>query len=217
MWRKIIILCSLIISGVLLCSCKKQDEQVTLNGLSELFAEENAEMLAGKTDAVWQEENTGITTEAAGTHAREPSAEEMPLIYIHVCGAVKQPGVVKLPEGSRALDAVDAAGGFTQDAMQDYVNLAAVVSDGEKLYIPTQEETMNFVVVKTDPDAGLINLNTANQSLLCTLPGIGESRAAQIIAYREANGRFESIEEIMKVAGIKESTFAKMKNLITVK
>ena len=216
MWRKIIILCSLIISGVLLCSCKKQDELVTLGGLDELFAEGSNEMLSGKADAVWQKVTPEIVTGAAAIPEKELSAEETTFIYVHVCGAVKQPGVVMLAEGSRALDAVDAAGGFTLDAMQDYVNLAAVVLDGEKLYIPTQEETKDFVV-KTEPEDGLINLNTADKSLLCTLPGIGESRATQIIAYREANGRFKSIEEIMKVAGIKESTFSKLKNLITVK
>ena len=163
----------------------------------------------------------GISAEAVDGSMEDIAAEgssheeEPPLIYVFVCGAVLRPGVVALPEGSRAEAGVLAAGGMREDADADYVNLAALLTDGEKLYIPTLEE--GTALKQADAaGGGLVNINTADSGLLCTLPGIGESRAADIIAYREQNGAFAGIEDIMKVPGIKESVFEKLKALITV-
>ncbi len=136
------------------------------------------------------------------------------LIYVYVCGAVERPGVVELARGSRAEAGVAAAGGMREDADPDYVNLAAVLADGEKLYIPTKEEGVSLR--QRESASPLVNINTADSGTLCTLPGIGESRAADIISYREANGGFSSIEEIMNVPGIKDNAFQKIKDLITV-
>ena len=138
------------------------------------------------------------------------------MIYIYVCGAVVNPGVVELTEGSRADEAVQAAGGFAQDADISYVNLAARVSDGEKLLIPTMDEAQALIREAESRTNGLININQADLSELCTLSGIGESRAYDIIAYRESGGGFQTIEEIMNVSGIKENTFNKIKDKITV-
>lgn len=161
-----------------------------------------------------------------GDAAPEESAEgdlvidtrsEAALIYVYVCGAVADPKVVELPEGSRAEDALFAAGGFAEDAQTDYVNLAAKVSDGEKLYFPTVWEAEQLETESKEAESGLVNINTADLTGLCTLPGIGASRAQDIIDYREANGAFQSVEDIMNVTGIKTGVYEKLCEKITVK
>lgn len=149
-------------------------------------------------------------------------------IRVYVCGAVVSPGVVEIPVGSRVEAALEAADGFAENANRTYMNLAAWVSDGQMLYFPTQEESVEtnqeiWSQVQmpgiSDPNAdetGLVNINTADVEKLCTLPGIGESRAVDIIAYREANGCFETCEDIMRVPGIKDGLFKKICNKITV-
>lgn len=136
-------------------------------------------------------------------------------IYVYVCGAVASPGVVELPEGSRAADALEAAMGFAENAQTDYVNLAAKVEDGEKLYFPTQEEAQEMTRTADVGKSGLVNINTAGREQLLTLPGIGSARAEDIISYREKNGAFRTTEDIMKVPGIKSAAYEKLKDKIT--
>ena len=136
-------------------------------------------------------------------------------IFVYVCGAVKEPGVVRLAEDSRAADALAVAGGFREDAAQDAVNLAARLTDGEKLYFPTVEEAV--AQASEDASTGLVNINTADKETLCGLPGIGEAKAEDILHYREENGSFGSCEDIMLVPGIKTSVYNKIKEKITVK
>lgn len=138
-------------------------------------------------------------------------------ICVYVCGAVEKPGVVFLPDGSRAADALEAAGGFAPGAAEEAVNLAARVSDGEKLFFPDREEYEAQAEAEVAAASGLVNINTADTAQLCTLPGIGESRAADIIAYREAHGDFAACEDIMQVPGIKESVYNKINGRIAVK
>lgn len=149
-----------------------------------------------------------------GKDARQ---DEVSAIYVHVCGAVNTPGVVMLPEGSRGQDALDAAGGFAPEASEDFINLAELLTDGMQLYFPTREEAESLQESEREEQSNLININTAGVELLCTLPGIGEARAKAIVEYRESNGNFETIEDIMQVSGIKDSAFGKIKDLITVK
>lgn len=151
---------------------------------------------------------------AATTAAEQSGGEAASAICVYVCGAVKRPGVVELPEGSRVNDALEAAGGFAEDASRDHVNLAAKVADGEKLFFPTCEEAASEAVGESGD--GLININTASAEELCALPGIGASRAADIIRYRESEGAFAACEDIMKVAGIKTSVYDKIKDRIKV-
>lgn len=139
------------------------------------------------------------------------------MIYVHVCGAVNAPGVVEIPEGSRGQTALEAAGGFAEDAAEDAVNLAEVLRDGMQLYFPTKEEIVAWTVQQQAESEGLVNLNTAGVEALCTLPGIGEAKAKAIVAYREANGAFERVEDIMQVSGIKESAYNQIKELVVVK
>lgn len=167
-----------------------------------------------------EEGGRGMETKDGGEEA-SPAADVFcqdgreTLIYVYVCGAVAEPGVVAVPEGSRAADALAAAGGFGGDACQTAVNLADWVSDGQMLYFPTLEEAA--VAAPPDGGAGLVDINTADAALLCTLPGIGESRAADIISYREKNGKFACCEDIMKVPGIKTSVYEKIRDRITVR
>lgn len=159
-------------------------------------------------------EETAPGTVPSGTVLQEVDFPETNLISVYVCGAVVSPGVVELPEGSRAADALQAAGGFAEDAEISYVNLAAKVKDGEKLYFPNVTEDMGSLM--QEKEQGLVNINTADVEELCSLPGIGEAKAQDIIAYREANGLFADKEDIMKVSGIKENAYAKICEKITV-
>lgn len=150
----------------------------------------------------------------------EEADEESGEICVHVCGCVASPGVYYLPEGSRIHEAVEKAGGMTEEADSRYVNLAQEAEDGSQIYIPSREEAANGFVPDSaeNPAAqdGLVNINTATAQELKTLPGIGQVKADAIIAYRESTGGFGSIEEIMNVAGIKASSYEKIKNFIKV-
>lgn len=157
------------------------------------------------------------TAESSESTEQSSAVRQDTTIRVYVCGAVANPGVVEIPQGSRAEDALKAAGGFAAEAGREAVNLADWVSDGQKLYFPTVEETLEESQAQADTAAGLININTADAAALCTLPGIGESRAQDIISYREANGGFESCEDIMKVSGIKTAAYEKIRDKITVK
>ena len=146
------------------------------------------------------------------------------MLCVYVCGAVNNSGVYYLEAGSRVHEAVEMAGGFTQDAAEEYINLAQELEDGQQVYIPTLEEALEQGLSAgssasssgTDSSDGLININTATSEQLQTLSGIGESKAAAIISYREENGDFGSIEDIKNVSGIGDSTYEKIKDYITV-
>ena len=141
---------------------------------------------------------------------------------VHVCGQVKEPGVYELEPGSRVYQAVEMAGGFGPDAASWYLNLAQEVADGMKIQVPTEEEALAWgnsggsLSVGQGQTGTKVNLNTADEEQLMTLTGIGESRAADIIRYRQEHGPFERIEDIMNVSGIKEGAFQKIKDSITV-
>ncbi len=145
---------------------------------------------------------------------------------VHITGAVVSPGVYEVEEGSRVIDAIEAAGGLATDASSEAINLARVISDGEQIHIPTVEEVASGQVSVSSGQSSitstqstaqsLINLNTATEEQLDSLPGIGPVTAANIISYREENGGFSSIEEIQKVSGIGEAKFAQIEELICV-
>lgn len=140
-------------------------------------------------------------------------------LWVYVCGQVNAPGVYVLAEGSRVCDAFLAAGGLTEEAAKDYWNQARLLSDGEMIYVPTEEEAGERILEADNvgnADDGKININTANKEGLMTLPGIGEAKAESIIAYRDAHGGFSSIEEIMEVEGIKEGMYKKIKDYIEI-
>ena len=139
-------------------------------------------------------------------------------IYVHICGAVINPGVYQVPAGTRVYQALELAGGSSDDAYLSGINLADKLADGQKVYIPAEGENAEGIlsIDSGDVQSVMININTASEAELMTLPGIGQSRAKDIINYRVKNGLFESIDDIMKVSGIKEAAFEKIKDLIKV-
>ncbi len=156
-------------------------------------------------------------------------------IMVYVCGAVRTPGVYSLPENSRVYEAVQEAGGFLTQADQEWVNQAGILQDGQKLKIYTLEETKELEAQGSSqgqiPESGTpkenlteagaiqpgkVKLNTASKEELMTLPGIGESKAEAVIRHREEQGKFQTIEDIMQISGIKDAVFAKIKDRITV-
>ena len=146
--------------------------------------------------------------------------EEEKYIKVYVIGQVKRPGVIEIAEGSRLLDAIDAAGGFLDDADDKQINLAMKVKDEGMYVIPKigEQPSNNAVscIASIEEDKGKVNINTANEHDLETLPGIGPTKAKRIFDYREQNGPFKVIEDIKNVSGIGEKTFEGLKDFITV-
>ncbi len=137
------------------------------------------------------------------------------VIYVHILGQVVRPGLYELPDGARAVDAVAAAGGFTEQADAAGLNLARFVSDGEQIVVPAVGETAAGAAPGIAGD-GRVNLNTADAAALDTLPGVGPATAANILAWREENGRFESVEDLLDVGGIGEAKLDAIRDLVTV-
>ncbi len=181
--------------------------------------------------SAWEEtEKTSVSERPAET-VSVPELTEMSGITVFVCGAVRNPGVYTLPVDARAADAVEAAAGFAEDADRECENLARLLTDGERLRIPTLTETAawNEAGLREDvssaevhsgssvtQESSAVNINTAGKEELMTLRGIGESRALDIIAYRELNGPFASVSDIRKVSGIGDAIFARIRDRITV-
>lgn len=220
---------------LILAGCTKKEEFL-------LIDEETSAEQPESDVSLWG--SAGEVEEAVVSDGTD-SAAEPNVIWVHVCGAVRRPGVYELQAGSRVYEAVQAAGGFADQADQDYVNQAQKLPDGVKLVIPTEEEAGKARAEEPSAEApqkdtaqigiaadtifagmedggqtqdgnGRININTASESQLCEIPGIGATRAAAIAAYRESHGAFQKPEDIMKVNGIKEGMYEKIKDSISV-
>ena len=193
------------------------------------------------------EENITENVVEKSEKSEKTTNEETNKIVVHVSGAVNQEGIVELQENSRISDAINIAGGLKENADTKHINLAFKLEDGMKIYIPTIEETKEqntqiqnqnridetskYVtsssgVVQEEQTNGQqseqkknekININTATQTELETLPGIGPATSLKIINYREENGKFETIEEIKEVSGIGDAKYENIKDLICVK
>ena len=139
------------------------------------------------------------------------------LIRVHVTGSVNFPGVYSLPESARMDDAIQAAGGLKEGVDPEWFNLAAVLTDGQRLFIPASEEAFQSTENKSlsVSNTALININTASIAELDSLPGIGEVKAQAIFTYRQQNGLFTALEDLLKVQGINSSLFENIKSLIT--
>lgn len=183
--------------------------------------------------------------ESRADEAVSETVPERASCFVHVCGEVVQPGVYELLEGQRVYEAVGLAGGFTEQAASGWLNLAEPVRDGMKVEVPSRAQAEKLaerlgIGLGADGSTGLgntglggsgtapgaaagadvlpakVNINTATKEELMTLRGIGEARAEDIIRYRESHGGFQKIEDIMKVSGIKDAAFQKIKEDITV-
>lgn len=152
--------------------------------------------------------------EERGTDAATPA-----IVYVHVSGAVAQPGLYLLAVGARVVDGVAAAGGFAEDADQGAVNLARPLADGEQLQVPAVGETDTGESGASGGAAsgdGRVNLNSADATQLDTLPRIGPAMAQRIIDWREANGGFTSVEDLLAVPGIGDKMLEGLRDLVTV-
>lgn len=179
--------------------------------LVETMEEEGTEAVFGEISA------NASDSDAADTEDVVASEDT---ITVYVCGAVVQEGVYELPAGSRISDALLMAGGYDENALHGYVNLAERLEDGERIYFPDYQELEELGIVPISStestESGLVNINTADAEMLKTLPGIGDAKAADIIAYREEHGAFSSIEDIKNVSGIGESIYNRISSGITV-
>lgn len=191
---------------LLACGCRKEADQTILE---EVQISETEDLEKEDADAA-----------SATEEAKEDTQEE--IICVFVCGQVAEPGVYELPEGSRIYQAVEAAGGFLDTAAGDWLNQAEPVQDGQKIYVPTLEEAGTMTTeqgasgTSGEGTDGRVNLNTATREELMTLTGIGEKKADAIIQYRESQGGFQSVDELMQVEGIKEATYNKIKDRIAI-
>lgn len=216
-------------------SCRVNDSTVAAE---ETFAEESfqweeaseTQETEGTEHTVSGEKQTGYETEEAKEGTPESSGENC---YVYICGQVMNPGVYQLEAGQRIFEAVELAGGFSEKARPEYLNLAEPVFDGMKIFVPDETQTSDVPwngqpggaatgQVSGGADSGehvlksKVNINSASKEELMTLTGIGESRAEDIIRYRREEGAFSRIEDIMKVPGIKEASFQKLKDQIEV-
>ena len=174
-----------------------------------------------------REKATEISLAEAVPHQAEAQAETKPAeISVYICGFVKNPGVVKVMEGTRLDEAIGLVGGVVEEADLEAVNLAYSLADEDMIYIPKKGESpqgtgktipgVNTVKSAAVNKPGKVNINTADEKELDTLEGVGPATAKAIILYREQKGPFNTIEDIKKVSGIGEAKFSKMKDKITV-
>lgn len=234
--KKIILIgitCSLVLITGVCYSCSYRSEKssdMLITELSEDTKVSEKEQYKGTKTTDIAAELTAVPTAAATDSANEEAVTQSlkATVYVHLCGAVKKPGVYQVEEDTRVIDVIELAGGLTKEAAGDYINQALKVADGQKIYVPSTtevegqsveaysaKETSNDTDTKANEQR--ININTADAKKLMELPGVGEAKAASIIEYRTANGNFQTIEELMKIPGIKEGLFQKVSSLITVK
>ena len=234
--RSLVTVTGLILSLLFLslfASCKSRDEGLVAVYEDETVASDlSDDVTDGETEregesATESESETETVTLQVDDGSIDTDSAVIKDIKVYVCGAVQRPDVYEISADSRIVDAVSAAGGFAIDAYPEAMNLAETVSDGSRIYVPTKEEVDALAVVYSDTGSetggtmsdstGRVNINTATLEELTTLPGIGDTRARAIIDYREQNGAFGNIEDIMQVTGIKEKSFSKIKDSICVK
>ena len=214
----------------LLSGCAK--EEYRFSGNTQMAGEEPADTQQMECDrqeftdnsqTVSEQSEPEQNTEGQSESENVEPTEHIGVCYVHICGAVAQPGVYCVDEGSRLYEVILLAGGLTEDAADQAVNQAQELTDGMQIYIPTQEEVQSGIFsgqtqsYRTEEMQDTrVNINTADEKLLCTLPGIGMTRAEAIISYRNEHGAFRNTEELMNVTGIKAGVYEKIKELIKV-
>ncbi len=213
----VVIMISILLAVIPGCSREKHADT-----LEEVQQSENSESSDSPDKTNGEEDDTEQT---ADTESVQKAVNEG-VIYVFVCGQVASPGVYELPEGSRICQVINAAGGMLDTASEDWVNQAEIAEDGQKIYVPSKEEADMMQdgqqtgqmqdASSAEGTDGKVHLNSASREELMTLTGIGEKRADAIIRYRESNGGFQSVDELMQVEGIKEGTYNKIKDSIVI-
>lgn len=228
--KVVLIAVFLILTGVIY-SCQRTENNRNSSTLGTPIDLEESTAPEAQTDLQGE---TLIETADSSNEMQEQESTAIQAVvsyYVHLCGAIKHPGVYEATQTTRVYELVKSAGGFTEEADENYVNQAATVEDGQQIYIPTREEVLHengSLMDRNGIDAvdnsqkesnntSKVNINTATKSELCTLPGIGEVKAGSIIDYRTNQGKFQSIEELKQIEGIKEAVYNKIKDLIEVK
>ena len=235
----------MILSILLATSCGKDELSISTVKEKEEASEDetdNAEEKVSQEESGESRSEGIIAAESTAEEAVEEKAvEENSEVSVYVCGAVVSEGVYTLAADARIEDALERAGGYSEDAAHGAINLAERLTDGMKIYFPTEQEIsegggtwqtkdasngsnslsgsegMSGSGDLSGLDGSLVNINTADAKTLETLPGIGEGKARDIINYRDTNGPFGDVQDIKNVSGIGESTFAKLSPYITVK
>ena len=209
-----IVLCMTVL---ILNGCRRYDV-IRVNGVRV----EEPDEIAGADDHGASEQSESVS----GCEEKETDSD----LAVYVCGAVRNPSVCRLEQGSRVCDAIEAAGGFSDGADTEWLNQAQMLQDAQMIVVYTKEETammrengqnagtgmLNSDSTGSDAGTAAVNLNSASEEQLMALPGIGESKAESIIRYREENGPFSCIEDVMNISGIKDSVFSKIKDYVTV-
>lgn len=210
-----------------------EDESTSSVEGTQIEIELTEEVTEETTDEVTEETTDEVTEMTIAELDANDTIESSAMISVYICGAVYEAGVYELEVGSRVYHVIELAGGMTEDAMETYLNQAQELMDGQKLYVPTKEEVEEGIVEATNvettsstsnvtSDSGevsssdKVNINTASLSELMTLSGIGESKAQSIIDYRDSNGLFNNIEDLMLISGIKEATYSQIEGQICV-
>lgn len=212
---------------------KEKDEKKEQNQDKKESQELQEEGQQGKGQQSFRESKEKTEQESNMQQADDKEALESAVFYVYICGQVKHPGVYSVEAGKRVNDVLNLAGGFTKEAQTTSLNLARQVVDGEQIYVMSQAEAQTSDTSIADSmtaqsedfkestafsqtNTQKVNINTASREELMTLSGIGQSKADSIIAYRQANGPFENIEEIKQIEGIKDGIFFKIKDNITI-
>ena len=222
---------------MLMCMCQGCSDEEVMEIISE---EGNKEQFSDNEqisdNAIDVAKDTGVENTEKTENIETNDSQSF---VVYVSGYVNNPGVYELSAGSRVIDAIDAAGGYSKEAYDNYLNLASLIADGQMIYVPSEEEIESGSIERgvasgadgsgaggvtggngggnggNSSDSGtLVNINQASKEELMTLPGIGESKADKIIAYREENGRFSTPEGIMEISGIKDGLYNKIKDKI---
>ena len=226
-----------VILCMLMCICQGCSDEEVMEIISE---EGNKEQFSDNEqisdNAIDVAKDTGVENTEKTENIETNDSQSF---VVYVSGYVNNPGVYELSAGSRVIDAIDAAGGYSKEAYDNYLNLASLIADGQMIYVPSEEEIESGSIERgvasgadgsgaggvtggngggnggNSSDSGtLVNINQASKEELMTLPGIGESKADKIIAYREENGRFSTPEGIMEISGIKDGLYNKIKDKI---
>lgn len=225
LWTMALVVCAGIACAA---GCRKeyQDHAVLLETVALPETNEQPQMQSMSSESTQNRVNEEGSESISGSFTEETVCDD---IYVYVCGCVNAPGVYKLSSQSRVFEAVEAAGGMSSLAAAESINLAMKLTDQMQIYVPSEEEVLEGssypgkdMAVPAESSlsggesTGKLNINTATAAQLDALPGIGASKAEDIVNYREENGGFSKTEELMNIPGIKQGIFDKIKDLVTV-